>query len=124
LGILGAKPRFCAVLAGFHKSFLRAEIWNQNGVAKRPRLRSISGPQARIRVETDQDPAKAVFGAKDPQLADKIGFILGVGVPNRVPKILRTHFGSRGVCRRPFGNPFNMFQKPPGGFRYVLPTRY
>jgi hypothetical protein len=36
-------------------------------------------------VETGQDRTKAGFGTKDPQLVDKVKFILGVGVPKRVP---------------------------------------
>jgi hypothetical protein len=61
-----------------------AQISNVNGTASRPRLGSICLPQ--VRMETGQDPGKAGLDARDPQLADNSGFVLGAGIPYGAPK--------------------------------------
>jgi hypothetical protein len=86
-GSLAPKPAFRGPGQFPHKSLLGSEIWYHNGAGKRLRLRSKSGPQVRICVETGRIPQNAGFGTRDTQLSDKIGFLLGVGVPRGFPNV-------------------------------------
>jgi hypothetical protein len=77
---LAPEPAFCHGPDPFPcRFFLGADIW---GPASRPHFPSRSGLQEKICVEMGRAPSKAGFGARDPQAADTIGFILGVWVPN------------------------------------------